>query len=290
MSRPTVAVLGAINVDLVVSGAPLPGPGETVVGGRFAQHHGGKGGNQAVAAARAIGDAGTVAMIGAVGTDQLGGEAVATLAAEGIDVRHVARAAGRATGVALIVVDGDGENLIAVAPGANEGVTPEAVAAALDELASSLVLASLEVPAAAVDAAGRWCGERGALFVLNPAPATEAASELVSLADVLTPNEGELDTLGGPSEGVTTVRTLGARGADIIDAGAARHVTAPAVDAVDTTGAGDCFNGVLAAGLAEGRGLDEAVGRACAAAALSVTREGARAGMPARAAIDAAAG
>jgi ribokinase len=278
-----VAVLGAINVDLVVSGAPLPAPGETVVGGVFAQHHGGKGGNQAVAAARALGDAGRAAMIGATGDDAFGSAARAALADDGVDVTWVTVDGERATGVALIAVDPGGENQISVAPGANATVDAERVSAALDALAPSVVLASLEVPAGAVRAAAEWCASRKTTFVLNPAPATEEAADLARLATYVTPNETERAALGDLPEAVTMIETLGAKGVRIHRDGAIRYVAAPRVEPVDTTGAGDCFNGVFAAGLLEGLELHDAVMNAVEAAARSTTIDGARAGMPARA-------
>jgi ribokinase len=279
---PVLAVLGAINVDLVVSGAPLPGPGGTVVGGVFAEHQGGKGGNQAVAAARALGDAGRVAMIGAVGDDAFGAEARAALAADGVDVTYVATAAGTATGVALIAVDEAGENQISVAPGANATVDAGRVTSALDASTPNVVLASLEIPADAVRAAGEWCRVHEVPFVLNPAPAGEEATGLARLATYVTPNETERAALADLPEAITMIETRGAEGVRIHRGGAIEHVAAPQVEPVDTTGAGDCFNGVFAAGLLERLELLEAVGNAVVAAARSTTIEGAREGMPAR--------
>jgi ribokinase len=290
---PVLAVLGAINVDLVVSGAALPGPGETVVGGTFAEHQGGKGGNQAVAAARALGDTGRVAMIGAVGDDAFGAAARSALEDEDVDVRWVLVDERAATGVALIAVDAAGENQISVAPGANAAVEASAVTSALDAIAPAVVLASLEVPGAAVRAAGEWCRAHEVPFVLNPAPAGEGAAALAALADCLTPNEGELAALGGTEAFAGANVIIESRGRDgvrIHQGSGSRDVVAPTADAVDTTGAGDCLNGVLAAGFAEGRSIDDAVARAVTAAALSVTVAGAREGMPRRDAIEAAAG
>ncbi|MEO8476815.1 MAG: ribokinase [Actinomycetota bacterium] len=277
-----LAVLGAINVDLVVSGAALPAPGETVVGGAFSQHQGGKGGNQAVAAARALGAAGKVAMIGAVGEDTFGTAARDALAQEGIDVTHVATAYDTATGVALIAVDGAGENQISVAPGANATVDTTHVTSALDALAPAVVLASLEVPADAVHAAGEWCRAHEVPFVLNPAPAVEEAAALAGFATYVTPNETERAALGTLPDEVTVIETRGARGVRILDHGATIDMPAPRVEPVDTTGAGDCFNGVLAASLVEGLTLEPAVARAVDAAARSTTVAGAREGMPRR--------
>jgi ribokinase len=271
-----VAVIGAINVDLVVSGASLPKAGETVVGGTFSQHPGGKGGNQAVAAARVSRTPDRVVMIGAVGDDALGRQALAGLVAEGIRTRvAVSR---HPTGVALIVVDPAAQNQISVAPGANAALLAEDVLSALEETEPSVVLASLEVPIDVVGAAAHWARSRTAVvFVLNPAPAEPSAAGLLPLVDYLTPNEGELAALGPIPAGPRVIQTRGQSGA-IIDG--LSEIPTPSVQAVDTTGAGDCFNGVFAAALAEGRDVAEAARRAVFAAAISVTKTGAREGMP----------
>jgi ribokinase len=299
----TLVVIGAINVDLVVRGPRLPEPGRTVVGGTFAQHHGGKGGNQAVAAARALGTEGRVAVVGAVGEDAFGVAAREVLALEGVEVEHVATDRSASTGVALIAVDADGQNQISVAPGANAWLTPEMVTASLDAVGEDVgaVLASLEVPLTAVEAGGRWCNERGVTFVLNPAPARPEVHDLLPLATHVTPNETEILVLTAQAEEprgavarlsasypeLQVIATLGAGGAigrgpdgDLREAGLK-------VRAVDTTGAGDCFNGVLAASLLEGKKMSKALHRACVAASLSVTSDGAREGMPDREAIEA---
>lgn len=297
MSERLLIVLGAVNVDLVVRGVPLPRPGETVLGGSFERHHGGKGGNQAVAAARALrgGPAdGAVRFLGAVGDDPMGDEALEALRSEGIDVSHVAMAPQTATGVALIVVDNRGENQIAVAAGANATLTPDDTEAGLGGFGpGGVLLVSLEVPIGVVRQAAERARELGGTVVLNPAPAAEEARALLNVADVITPNERELSALGHATEsiraahpGLRVVLTLGERGAEI-DGFIA--VPAPRVRAVDTTGAGDTANGVLAAGLLEGRPLEEAARRAVAAASSSVTQAGAREGMPSRAEIDSAA-
>jgi ribokinase len=284
---PTLAVLGAVNVDLVVRCERLPGPGETVAGGSFSRHHGGKGGNQAVAAARALDRLDAVAIIGAVGRDDLGKEAMLALAAEGVDESQLTRT-NLPTGVAVIVVDAAGENQIAVAPGANGAVGADTVAASLDRLRPELVLASLEVAKDAVVAAARWCGQAGIAFVVNPAPVQPWTGELLPFASAITPNEVELAALGAVPPEVPVIETRGERGARIVQGGIPQDLSAPKVEVVDTTGAGDCFNGVFAAGLLEGRPLVDAVARAVAAAALSVTQPGARDGMPTRAELDAA--
>jgi ribokinase len=284
---PTLAVLGAVNVDLVVRCERLPGPGETVAGGSFSRHHGGKGGNQAVAAARALDRLDAVAIIGAVGRDDLGKEAMLALAAEGVDESQLTRT-NLPTGVAVIVVDAAGENQIAVAPGANGAVGADTVAASLDRLRPELVLASLEVAKDAVVAAARWCRQTGIAFVVNPAPVQLWTGELLPFASAITPNEVELAALGAVPPEVPVIETRGERGARIVQGGIPQDLPAPKVEVVDTTGAGDCFNGVFAAGLLEGRPLVDAVARAVAAAALSVTQPGARDGMPTRAELDAA--
>ena len=291
---PDVIVVGSVNADLVVRAPRLPGPGETVTGGTFARHGGGKGANQAVAAARL---GARTALVAAVGGDDFGAEALRGLAAEGVDVDGVARLADVATGVALIVVDERAENQIAVASGANAALDGAFVAAALERLEGGVVLLSLEVGDAALLA-----GARGArLAVLNPAPAREVPAALLDAGPLLTPNAGEARDLTGEEDpraaalalrkrtGAPVVVTLGADGALLADGpGDPVRVPAPRVDAVDTTGAGDCLNGALAAELARGAALEAAVAFAVRAAALSTLRQGAREGMPTREAVDAA--
>ena len=292
-TTPTLAVIGGINVDLVVTGPQLPGPGETVVGGTFAQHVGGKGGNQAVAAVRALradGDyLGRVAMVGSVGTDLFGASATAALRDEGVDTRHVNVVDGSSTGVALICVDEAGQNQISVAPGANSQLDPARVIDALVSCDPFLVLASLEVPLSSVLEAATWCRELSIPLILNPAPASADARDPAALAAYVTPNEGERLTLGELPDTATVIETRGALGARI-HATPVVDVAAPKVDVVDTTGAGDCFNGVLAAGLLRGLALDDAVRQAVIAAALSVSQAGAREGMPRLPRIELASG
>jgi ribokinase len=283
VTPPVVAVLGAINVDLVVSGVPLPKSGETVTGGTFAQHQGGKGGNQATAAARALGGAGRVVLIGAVGDDDLGAAARAALDDEGIDTSSVRSSGASPTGVALIAVDDGGENQITVAPGANDTVD---AAQAVDALASArpaVLLVSLEIPRETAIAAAQWCGDHDVRVLLNPAPMRPWTHELLVTATWATPNEHELAALGSAIAEATAlvIETRGEEGA-IIHTDPPVAIAAPAVRAVDATGAGDCFNGVLAAALAEGLELEAATRRAVGAATMSVTTPGARNGMPRR--------
>ena len=283
-----VVVVGSVNADLVVAVDALPGPGETVAGGRFARWGGGKGANQAVAAAR-LGAA--VAIVGAVGDDAFGEEALRELADEGVDVGAVARV-DAATGVALIVVDSAGENQIAVASGANAELSGELVrAASLDD---AIVLLGHEVPDDAVIAGA----EAGGRVILNPAPAREISARVLAARPILTPNASEAAQLTGEHEpeaaaralnartGAPVLVTLGAGGALLLDHGEVVRMPAPAVEVVDTTGAGDTVNGALAAELAAGRELRDAVRFALAAAALSTRAEGARGGMPRRAEVE----
>lgn len=282
----SVVVIGAINVDLVVSGAPLPAPGQTVTGGVFAQHHGGKGGNQAVAASRALGGRGVV-LVGAVGNDALGHDALEALRAEGV-ATSVAMRPGVPTGVALICVGPDGENQISVAPGANAELAAADVTSAFGQVHEiGVVLASLEVSQAAVRAAAAWCSEHETPFILNPAPVQPWTAELASHATYITPNEHELEAMGSLPDGVVVVETRGPEGVIIRRGDEETRVEAPTVEAIDTTGAGDCFNGVFAASLAEGTDVVGAAEHATAAAAISVTKVGAREGMPTRDELDA---
>jgi ribokinase len=283
---PTLAVVGAVNVDLVVRVLKLPGPGETVSGGEFARHHGGKGGNQATAAARTLrGTDAVVVIIGAVGNDDLGREATSALEAEGVEL-HV-WTVDEPTGVALITVDAAGENQIAVAAGANVAFGGQPVDDALHEHGPDVVLVSLEVSPDAAMAAAGYCAAAGATLVLNPAPPSLRTRELLPLATYVTPNESERAAMGRVPDGVVVVETRGSEGAVIHrDDDPPLLVPAPTVEALDTTGAGDCFNGVFAAGILEGLEVEDAARRAVVAAALSVSKPGAREGMPTREEID----
>jgi ribokinase len=294
MSR--VVVVGSINVDLVVTAAHLPRPGETVGSGDFARHLGGKGANQAVAAARA---GASVLMVGAVGRDADGDDSVAALEAEGIDVSRIRRV-DTPTGVAIIAVGRDGENQIVVAPGANAVVSADDASLGNLRPGPGVMLASLEVPMPAVVAAVEAADRLGMAAIVNPGPAYPLPPGLLAAGAILTPNADELLEMTGASDveaGVSAligagaravVVTLGSQGALLAKGSGRRSVLARAVQAVDTTGAGDTFSGVLAAWLARGHDLDEAAHAANVAAGLSVTHKGARDGMPNRAAIEAA--
>jgi ribokinase len=293
-----VVVVGSINVDLVLRLPRLPAPGETVLGGALTRQHGGKGANQAVAAARAGARA---YLVGAVGSAD-GQDSVEELAASGVDVSWVRRS-GEPTGIAVVqVADDTGENQIAVASGANATVSAGDVDAALSVLdlrPGDVVVLSCELTGPPLRRAADVARRTGARLVVNPAPADPDCLDLLAGA-VATPNERELAALTGAGDrsaaesavalsdrtGGPVVVTLGARGALLADTGLLEHVAAHQVVARDTTGAGDTFTGVLAASLAQGRELRAAMRRAIVAGALAVTREGARTGMPTAAEID----
>ncbi|HEX7977314.1 MAG TPA: ribokinase [Gemmatimonadaceae bacterium] len=296
-----IVVVGSANTDLVVRVPTLPRPGETVTGGTFFTARGGKGANQAVAAARA---GGSVALIACLGDDPLGDETLAALAAEGIAVHAVRRMPGTPSGVALILVDEGGENSIAVASGANALLAPEQVVPSVERLSPADVLvAQLETPLETVLAAARAASRVGARVILNPAPARELPDELLHLVSVLTPNEAEAARLAGMlsiagtraledaatallQRGAGAVAiTLGAAGAYVATTERRELIPAFHVKARDTTGAGDVFNGALAVALAEQMPLGDAVRFANAAAAISVTRDGAQPAAPHRSEI-----
>lgn len=304
--RAQLLVVGAVNVDLVVAASRLPGPGETVMGEALKRHGGGKGGNSAVAAARAGAD---VRYVGAVGDDEFGTTAVEELRAEGIDVTDVAVKEGCATGAAVIVVDPSGENQIAVAAGANGEVTSQDVRAAIERADGwpGCVLVSTEISIPAVVTAVEQSIASGWLCVLNPAPVVPGIERLLELSPIITPNRGELADLCrllghrhkksveamaaavARTTGAPVVVTLGADGVLVCEANG--HCTSIAEGrarrVVDTTGAGDTFNGVFAAELAAGRDVVAAARRGVAAATLSVESSGARTSMPDVAAIEA---
>ncbi|MCU1504317.1 MAG: rbsK [Ilumatobacteraceae bacterium] len=285
MSRFDVCVVGSANLDLVARTSRLPGAGETVLGSDFAEHAGGKGLNQAVAAARA---GAQVAFVGAVGTDAAGEQLLAVMALDGIDVTRVERVAAP-TGRALIGVSGAGENSIIVVPGANATVRVDQVTA--DRLPGArVVLVQLEVPLAAVAAALATARHAGAMTVLNPAPAQELDASVLAHCDVVVPNEHEAALLGGPLAllgfgASVVVVTKGAEGAEVYTTDGMSVLPAFAVDAVDTTAAGDAFCGALCARLAAGERLEDAMRFAMAAGALATTRQGAVPSLPDEVAI-----
>jgi ribokinase len=288
--RAAIVVVGSLNLDLVVRVDRLPGPGETVSGGDVLRNPGGKGANQAVAAAR-LGRG--VAMVGRVGDDQAGRELLASLEADGVDTAHVRAVDGVPSGAAFITVSQDGENQIVVSPGANARLAPEHVADAGAALrAAAVTLLQLEVPPEAVAAAVRAARGR---VVLNPAPVRALPDGLLAEVDVVVPNRVELAQLAeGPIPGTVeeaaglagrlparaAVVTLGADGALVVEDGRASHVPAVPVRPVDTTAAGDAFCGGLADALAGGADLRDAARWAVRVAAAACTRPGAQASLP----------
>ena len=298
---PRVVVVGSANVDFTVALARLPQPGETVTEGTLLVARGGKGANQAVAARRLGAE---VRLIGCVGDDASGRELRQALADEGIGVEALATTTQAATGTALIVVDAEGRNQIAVAPGANRALTAADVDRRDADMAwAEVVVVSLEVPLATARRALACARRHRALTILNPAPLPERGLDFLDLADYATPNEGEAArltglTLAGLDQAASVaaavrargaghaVLTLGAAGTFADGPGGSVHVPALAMTAIDTTGAGDAFNGALAVALAERRALADAVRFANAAAGLACTRRGAQPSMPSRAEVE----
>lgn len=296
-----IVVVGSSNTDMILRLNRIPKPGETLLGGEFSMAAGGKGANQAVAAARAGGD---VAFLARVGDDLFGGQAIEGFRREGIDVDHVQRDPKAASGVALIFVADDGENSIGVASGANGRLTPADVDAAAETIRSaSTLVVQLETPLETVARAVEVAAAAGVRVILNPAPAQPLSDELLSRVSILTPNETEAALLTGRdvsdttsaaaaaeslrARGVATaIVTLGAQGCVVASDEHSGHLPALSVEAVDTTAAGDVFNGALAVALAESAPLQEAICFASAAAALSVGTLGAQPSAPNRNAIE----
>lgn len=291
-----VAVIGSLNMDLVVRASRLPQPGETLTGQAFMTAPGGKGGNQAVAAARL---GAQVTMVGRVGADAYGAELKAGLEAEGIDCRGVDLCRDTPTGVALIVVDDTSQNAIVVVAGSNGELSEADVARHVDALEQAdVVLCQLEVPLVTVKAALEQARRLGKRILLNPAPVAGPLSrEWLAAADYLVPNELEAAALTGMPVGTIddaieaarnllargarhVIITLGARGVVAVSPEAAEHYPAQPTEAIDTTAAGDTFLGGLAAALARGAALADAIRFGQAAAALSVTRAGAQPSIP----------
>lgn len=290
-----LTVIGSSNTDMVVKAARLPAPGETILGGTFGTFPGGKGANQAVAAARL---GGAVHFIGKRGADGFGTEAEALLRSEGINTAHFTQHPTLPSGVALITLNEEGENCIVVASGANAALTADDIDAAANIIAqSSVVLLQLETPLAAIQHAVNIAKQAGVAVILNPAPAQALPAALLQGLTLITPNETEAEILTGipitdiasakeaairlQQKGVqSVVVTLGAEGALLYHEGVFTKIDGVPVKAVDTTAAGDVFNGALAVGLAEGQLLEEAARTACRAATISVTRMGAQASAP----------
>ncbi|MBG0771840.1 MAG: ribokinase [Anaerolineaceae bacterium] len=291
-----VLVVGSINMDLVVRVPHSPRPGETVLGGDFETFPGGKGANQAVAASRMGGE---VTMVGRVGSDNFGDTLIQGLVEDNIRTTYVIKDTGTPTGIAMIAVAANGENMIVVASGANYKVSEEDVTNARDIMRDTdLLLLQLECPMEAVAAAIDLAKAYDIPVVLNPAPAQPLSQALLANVDILTPNETELMMLAGEDTVDKAVKkvlswgtknlvvTLGANGARVITEGVDRHIPAHEITAVDTTAAGDAFNGALAVAYAEGKSLLDAVDYGMAAGALAATRRGAQPSLPTRDAVE----
>ena len=298
---PRVLVVGSANVDFTMALPRLPQPGETVTNGTLLVNHGGKGANQAVAACRLGAE---VRLIGCVGDDASGREVRAALAGQGVGTAGMMTTAEAATGTALIVVDRDGRNQIAVAPGANRALTDAHIRARAEDFDwAEVLVVSCEVPLTTVRAALEIARRRALVTILNPAPVPESGLDFLDLVDYLTPNAGESERLSGVvgddeaaaralrARGARcVVVTLGERGVLALGDAAPQRVPAPSVTAVDTTAAGDAFNGALAVALTEGRPLTGALRFANAVAALACTRRGAQASLPTRREVEALGG
>jgi len=291
----TIAVVGSSNMDLVVKSKRIPVTGETILGGDFIMVPGGKGANQAVAAAKL---GARVFFIAKLGDDIFGLQSLNNFKKEGVNTKYVLQTQDAPSGVALIMVDDDGNNVIVVAPGANHKLTPDDVKAAESDIASSgALVAQLEVPIETIEFAAKLANKSNVPFILDPAPAQKLSAELLNMVDVLTPNETEAQILTGVEVkdrksaeaaaqkllecGVKNViLTMGASGYLSVGKEGTEFVAARKVTAADSTAAGDAFTGSLAAGLAKGQTLSEAALFANDVAAVSVTRMGAQPSMP----------
>ena len=296
-----IVVIGSSNTDMILQMDHIPRPGETILGGQFSMAAGGKGANQAVGAARAGGD---VALLARVGSDMFGRQAVEGFCADGIDVQCVIQDDEAPSGVALIFVAADGENSIGVASGANGRLSPADVQGAAQLIVDAdIVVLQLETPLETILTAAEIAARHHVPVILNPAPAQPLSDQLLQLVSILTPNESEAELLTGipvtdeagaaraaevlRDKGVASVIvTLGSRGAYVSAPDASGSVPAFQVTPVDTTAAGDVFNGALAVAISERRPLPDAVRFASAAAALSVTRLGAQPSAPKRSEIE----
>lgn len=295
--KPSILVIGSSNTDMVIKADHLPQPGETILGGTFFMNPGGKGANQAVAAARLNG---SVIFIGKTGNDIFGRQSIQFFEEEGINTKYVVSDHKHPSGVALITVDKNAENCIVVASGANATLSSLDMIKAKGEITkASIILMQLEIPVQTVEWAADIAALNNVKVVLNPAPACELPASLMKNVSVITPNKTEAEMLSGikvtdlesaiqagkiiKGRGVETVIiTLGAKGALVITDTIIEMIPAPFVEAVDTTAAGDVFNGALTVALSEGTPVLDAVAFACRAAAISVTRMGAQSSAPYR--------
>jgi ribokinase len=292
-----IVVVGSYNIDFIFQVEAFPRPGETVGSESLMRYHGGKGSNHAIAAARLGAD---VTLIACVGNDGFGIEAVNLWRNEGIDTHYIMRDTDRPTGTASIYVTPDGENMISLALGANKSLLPQHVEAAAEAIATAdIVITVLEVPLPTVYTTLHLARRQRTRSILNPSPARYASMELMAYADIVTPNELELEAIYGQelvlgegaeymlaSESQVIVTTMGAQGSRWIKRNGTMGIPAYMVDSIDTTAAGDCFGGALAVSLAEGMALSDALRFANAAAAISTTRRGAARAMPDRATVD----
>ncbi|GAA3598980.1 ribokinase [Gibbsiella greigii] len=302
METGKLVVLGSINADHILNVEQFPAPGETVIGKQYKVAFGGKGANQAVAAGRS---GANIAFIACVGGDDIGARIRQQLAADRIDTRPVEAIADSTTGVALIFVNGEGENVIGINAGANAAVTPDYLGRHRQTIIDAqALLMQLESPLETVIAAANLAKQHHTQVILNPAPARDLPDALLAMIDIITPNETEAQRLTGVAvnsdedaaraaqalhgKGIATVIiTLGRRGVWLSESGNGRRVPGFSVQAVDTIAAGDTFNGALVTALLEGRPMDVAVKFAHAAAAIAVTRPGAQPSVPWRQEIDA---
>lgn len=292
-----IYVIGSSNTDMVVKADKLPKPGETVIGGTFLMNPGGKGANQAVTAAR-VGN--QVTFVAKVGNDIFGKQAIQQFQLENINTSFVTIDREHPSGVALISVDAKGENYIIVAPGSNSHLDIRIVEQVLELIkGDAIVLLQLEIPIRIVEFAIERSYRKGLRVILNPAPAQPLSKKILQRLHVITPNEFEAEMLTGIhvtdmataklaaiklyESGVPNiVITLGSKGAYLHTASISKLISGPPVTAIDTTAAGDCFNGAMAVALSEGLELDQAVAFACKAASISVTRMGAQSSLPYR--------
>ncbi|HEX2984479.1 MAG TPA: ribokinase [Ignavibacteriales bacterium] len=297
MAAKKIAVIGSSNTDMIIKIKELPKPGETIIGGKFATAAGGKGANQAVAAARA---GGNVDFVSRVGSDMFGDNTIDGFAKDGLDVSNISRDDRDPSGVALIFVDEKGENSIAVASGANANLTPANIPD-MEKIISQagILLMQLEIPIETVERAAELAKAKNVKVILNPAPARPLSDDLLKNVSLITPNETEAEMLTGVNvrtvedaekaaqilidKGVDTVIiTMGSKGAFLYNRIYNELIPSRKVEAVDTTAAGDVFNGALTVALAEGKGIKDAVLFGNAAAAISVTRLGAQPSAPYR--------
>jgi ribokinase len=297
MNPASIVVVGSTNTDMVIKAPHLPQPGETILGGTFFMSAGGKGANQAVAAARL---GGSVLFIAKTGYDIFGKQSVELFKKEGIDISCVIRDKFQPSGVALITVDDNGENCIVVAPGANTALSPRDIDEVKQKIENaSLVLMQLETPIETVECVANIALSKGIKFILNPAPGAKLDDDLLKKLSIITPNQKEAELLTGikvtdessakqaaiflHSKGIETVIiTMGALGAFVLHNNKESMIHGHKVKVVDTTAAGDVFNGALAVALFERKNMEDAVVFACKAAAISVTRLGAQASAPNR--------